>query len=239
MKFVNVVAGRLSMLLSGAAAAAFAVATPADIEDPQAIVLAARHEAAAAAQVEVSAVRLAAGFTPEQLRLPRCSGALTARSRRPPWPGSRQSLEVLCPAPSWRVFVPVAIEGTRRVVVLARPRPAGSILGRDDLVIADRPGGEVAGGAFQSAAELVGTRLLRSLAAGQILVPGVVRRPPAVRRGHAVDVVARTASITVRARGIAVADAAVAERVKVRNPSSGRDFEGVVSGIDSVEISLD
>lgn len=239
MKFTGIVAGHLSMLLSGAVAAAFAVAGPPDNEDPQTIVLAARHEAAAAARVEVSAVRLAPGFALEELRLPRCASAVMARSRRPPSPGTRQSLEVLCPAPSWRVFVPVVIDGTRRVVVLARSLRAGAILGRDDLMVADRASGGVADGAFQSAEEIVGTRLLRNLAAGQVLVPGVVRRLPAVRRGQGVDVVARTASITVRARGIAVADAAIAERVRVRNPSSGRELVGIVSGVDSVEISLD
>lgn len=237
MKSLRRITDRLSMVIFGGATATLAVA--ANLEDPQAIVLAARQEAAAAAQVEVSAVRLAAAFTPEQLHLPRCTTALMARSRQTPWPGTRQSLEVLCTTPPWRVFVPVVIEGTRRVVVLARPRPAGSILSNDDLASADRPGGTVEDGAFRSAEEVVGTRLLRNLEAGQVIVPGIVRRPPAVRRGHPVDVFARTASVTVRTRGVAVADAMVAEHVKVRNPSSGREFEGIVKGVDSVEIRLD
>jgi len=226
-----------TILFSGACLAA--VAAAAETEDPQSIVMAARREAATAAQVEVAAVQLAAGFAPDQLRLPRCSSALSARARQIPRPGTRQSLEVVCPAPSWRVFVPVAIEGSRRVIVLARALPAGSILGRDDLMSVEQPGATVPDSAAQAAEDLVGTRLLRSLAAGQVLVPGFVRRPPAVRRGQAVDVFARTETLTVRTRGIAVADASIAERVKVRNPSSGREFEGIVNGIDSVEIRLD
>ena len=221
-----------------AAFAAIGVANAFDRESPGNIVAAARAEAAAISRVSPAATRLAEGFRPDRLNLPRCSGELGARGRPTAGQQTRLSLEVSCSTPFWRVFVPVMVEGTYRVIVLARDVTAGSTLGREDLTYSETSIAPPIGG-FQSEQYLLGAKLLRTASAGQIILSGWVRRVPAVRRGRPVTVIGRTAYVTVRTSGIAVADAAIAERVRIRNPSSGREIEGIVSGVDSAEIVLD
>ncbi|MFO1376453.1 MAG: flagellar basal body P-ring formation chaperone FlgA [Steroidobacteraceae bacterium] len=217
---------------------AVGVASAFDRESPDNIVAAARAEAAAIAGVKPAATRLAEGFRPDRLNLPRCSSELGARGRPTAGQQTRLALEISCSTPFWRVFVPVVVAGTYRVIVLARDVTAGSTLGHQDLTYS-----EIAVtppiGWFQSEHDLLGAKLLRTASAGQVILPGWVRRVPAVRRGHPVTLIGRTASVTVRTSGIAVTDAAIAERVRIRNPSSGREIEGIVSGVDSVEIGLD
>jgi len=130
------------------------------------------------------------------------------------------------------------VDGTYRVIVLARDVTAGSTLRFEDLTYSEQATAPPIGG-FRSEQDLLGAKLLRTASAGQVILRGWVRRVPAVRRGHPVAVIGRTASVTVRTSGIAVADAAIAERVRIRNPSSGREIEGMVSSVDSVEIVLD
>lgn len=207
-------------------------------ENPDNIVAAARAEAAAISGIEGAATRLADGFRPERLNLPTCKGALVAKGKPIARQQTRLALEVSCPAPFWRVFVPISVEGNHRVVVLARDVVAGSILGPQDLTYSEKAVPRSVGW-FQSEGDLLGAKLLRTASAGQVVLPGWVRRVPAVRRGHPVAVIGRTASLTVRTSGIAVTDAAIAERVRIRNTSSGREIEGTVSGVDSVDIGLD
>ena len=72
-----------------------------------------------------------------------------------------------------------------------------------------------------------------------MLGPGAVRAPPVVRRGQSVTLVVRNGGLTVRATGVVLADAGLAERVRVRNTTTSRRVEGVIRSADSVEVSLE
>jgi flagella basal body P-ring formation protein FlgA len=60
-----------------------------------------------------------------------------------------------------------------------------------------------------------------------------------VRRGQSLTVVARAGGMSVRTTGVAQADAGLAERVRVRNASTGREVEGIVRSGDTVEVALE
>lgn len=203
------------------------------------VALAARLEAAAALDLDVASTTLARGYAIDQLRLPRCTGPLAAHSRRAPWVQARLSIEVQCASPYWRVFVPIAVEAKRRVVVLARSAPAGTVLGPQDLVLAERELGALPGDAFADPSAVVGARLLRNTSGGQPVVSGWIRRAPAVRRGQPVTILAQSAAVSIRAEGVATADGQIAERVRVRNRSSGREIDAVVRATDLVEVRLE
>lgn len=209
------------------------------LQPPEDVALAARREAAAAIGVDVAATAVARGYTIDQLRLPRCAGTLAARGTRAPWVQARLSIEVQCASPYWRVFVPIAVEARRHVVVLARAMPAGTVLGPDDLVVAEREIGTLPGDAYADPSAVIGARLLRNTGTGQPVVSGWIRRAPAVRRGQPVTILAQNAAVSIRADGVATADGQIAERVRVRNRSSGREIDAVVRAADLVEVRLD
>jgi flagella basal body P-ring formation protein FlgA len=54
-----------------------------------------------------------------------------------------------------------------------------------------------------------------------------------------VTIVAQSRTLNIRADGVAVADAQIAERVRVRNRSSGREIDAVVRAADLVEVRLE
>ena len=58
-------------------------------------------------------------------------------------------------------------------------------------------------------------------------------------RGQLVTVVARAGTMSVRTTGVAQSDGGLAERVQIRNVTSGRTVEGVVRSGDTVEVSLE
>lgn len=64
----------------------------------------------------------------------------------------------------------------------------------------------------------------RNVPAGRLLVWRDVTRRPLVRRGQTIEVLATSGSLTVTLRGVALADAARGESVRVRNPDSKKDF---------------
>jgi len=64
----------------------------------------------------------------------------------------------------------------------------------------------------------------RNVPAGRLLAWRDVIRRPLVRRGQTIEVLATSGTLTVTLRGVALADAARGEAVRVRNPDSKKDF---------------
>lgn len=173
-----------------------------------------------------------------RLRLPSCSAALTTRAAAGTHAAGRVTIEVACPTPTWRVFVPVAIQARIAVMVAARPLAARTALTASDLRPSERDLAALPYGHFRAPADLIGQELVRPLTQGEVLTPQVVRSLPLVRRGQSVIVVARSGQLSVRAQGEALAAAGLDQRIRVRNLSSGRNVEGVVRGPDLVEVPL-
>ena len=201
-----------------------------------------------AAAASAAALRLAppatAGLKVEEarvddrLRLPRCEQPLAAEAAPGSRIGGRTTIEVRCPQPSWRVFVPVTLAVRLPVVVAARPLPVGRALGAADLALAERDAHGLTRGYFTRVEDAVGQQVSRALGAGEAVTPAVLRAGTVVRRGQQVTLLARTDGIAVRMGGEALADGGTGQRIRVRNLSSGREVEGVVRSADLVEVGM-
>ena len=77
--------------------------------------------------------------------------------------------------------------------------------------------------------DAAGMVLKHPVPAGSVLAARFVEQPNVVKRGQRVRIVARSGGIAVRSAGEALADAAVGQRVRVRNSSSRTIIEGVVA----------
>jgi len=88
-------------------------------------------------------------------------------------------------------------------------------------------------GRFQVSGMLAGRRI----AAGRVVTRNDVKAPPVVHRGQRVRIELRQDSVSVSTAGEALADAAVGQRVSVRNLSSGRRLQGWVRGPGLVEVT--
>ena len=88
-------------------------------------------------------------------------------------------------------------------------------------------------GRFQVAGMLAGRRI----AVGRVVSRNDLKSPPVVHRGQRVRIELRQASVSVSTTGEALADAAIGQRVSVRNLASGRRLQAWVRGPGLVEVT--
>ena len=208
-----------------------------EVESPQRIAAVARDAAVretgrAEAEIEVAAID-------PRVRLAPCSATPTGRIAPGTRMPARLTVEVRCAAPAWRQFVAVQVRAQVPVIVAARPLGRLEVVTAADLMVVERELASLQAGYFHDPAEVVGRIAQRMIGAGEVLLPASVHAPPLVRRGQTVTLIAEARGLSVRSTGTALADAALAERVQVRNAASARQVEGVVRSRATVEVPLE
>ena len=191
--------------------------------------------AAVTAQLPASA-QVTGGSVDNRLRLPACTEAPVAEP--PALRGANATVTVRCGDPAWTVYVPLRISDLRPVVVLARAATRGESVDANLVQMQQRDVAQLPFGYFDSAAGVLGYELRRALTAGSVLTPNDAQPPRLVRRGEMVTLVSRSGGLEVRAGGTAMGDGAQGARVRVRNNSSRRVVEGVVTAAGVVEVRL-
>ena len=73
---------------------------------------------------------------------------------------------------------------------------------------------------------------------GAVLSADHVEQVPVIFRGDEVELVAASSGIWVSARGVAVQDGSVGNRIRVRNRDSGRIVQGTVMDNGTVDMGL-
>jgi len=174
-----------------------------------------------------------------RLRLPACESLPSGRLA----PGIRSlaqmTIEVRCPAPSWREYVRVSVRAEESVVIAARPLSRLQPVTAEDIEVLPRELSSLPAGYFRRAEDVIGRLADRNIGAGEVLDPRVVRSPPIIKRGQTVTLVVRTGGISVRTSGVALADAGLDERIRVRNAATARQLEGVARSAEVVEVSIE
>jgi flagella basal body P-ring formation protein FlgA len=85
---------------------------------------------------------------------------------------------------------------------------------------------------------VVGQQLRYSLAMGTALTPRSLKQQKIVQRGEQVILVAQAGSMEVRMNGMAMEDATLGDKIKVKNSSSNRVVEGVVQAPGVVQVTM-
>ena len=136
----------------------------------------------------------------------------------------------------WKVYLPVEVIVTDKVLVASRTLPRGHVLTAEDLVVEERDVSRLRSGYHSNAKTLVGQRLKSQLIAGRILTPAMVQADIAVKRGQTVTLTVATGGINIRMSGKALMDGAIDQRIRVENTTSGRVVEGIVRSREHVEV---
>lgn len=118
----------------------------------------------------------------------------------------------------------------REVVVSARNIARGELLGITDVELKEMDVSQARGTLLQdlSAAEGLVTR--RNIASGTVLTGDMLNAPLMVRRGDTVILIAERGGITIRQQGTALQDGEAGKQIQVRNTSSNRVVQAVVTG---------
>lgn len=177
-------------------------------------------------QAPDSRLRLAPCGNPLEAFLP--SGARTV---------GNATVGVRCPGPqSWTIYQNANVQVFDRVMVAGRVLNRGTILRAADLRSERRELSALTGGYEIAPERLVGKRLQRALTAGAVIPPNAVRQVPVVRRGETVTIFVENQGMKVSSSGAALDDGYLGERLQVRNSSSERVVEGMVTEGRRIEI---
>jgi flagella basal body P-ring formation protein FlgA len=142
---------------------------------------------------------------------------------------------VSCRAPSWTFYAQVTIAQSERVVVVARPIAAGSIIGIGDLMMVNEPVQQFAGRqVFFDTEAVAGAAALMSLASGTVITQQDVQQPLLVKAGQQMMVKVISGGIVVTVLAVADQDGRLGDLVLFTNQSSGRHFTAEVTANGSI-----
>lgn len=164
-----------------------------------------------------------------RLRLAKCRAALEAFLPSGARPVGNTSVGVRCPdAKTWTLYLSANVRVYDQVLVASRFLRRRAILSAADFRPERRELSALPGGYETDPQQLIGRQLQRALMVGKVISPRAVKMPPAVRRGETVTLIAGQSGIEITSSGIALSDASIGERLRVRNESSERVVEGEV-----------
>lgn len=128
----------------------------------------------------------------------------------------------------------VLVEGP--CVRAARALARGEVIGADDVLERTGPLDDVPLRALPERASLLGAKLARDVAAGDVLTDIVVRPVPLVQSGDEVTIRARVDGVEAQGRAIAAQSGGAGALIQVVNPETRRMLKGRVVGRSEVEV---
>lgn len=190
-----------------------------------------QHYAATGSRVTVNA----RAFNP-RLKLASCQAPLRATVQERSAPASLMTVAVECTQPGgWIVRVPLQLQLFRPVLVTTHPLRRGDGIRAGDVQLMERDVTRLGYGYIESLDQIAGRILARSLVSGSVLTPAAMGGRRMVRAGDHVQLIAKLDGIEVRAEGVALGGGDNGARLRVRNESSGRIIDAMVSAPGVVE----
>ena len=138
----------------------------------------------------------------------------------------------------WKVYVPVDVIVTAKVLVASRTLPRGHMLTATDLAVEERDVTRAVSGYITDPAQILGQRLKAQLLSGRMLTPSLLEADKLVRRGQSVTLTVNNSGVAIRMAGKALGDGALNQRIRVENLNSGRIVEGIVRSRENVEVLM-
>lgn len=172
-----------------------------------------------------------------KLRLPLCSEQIEAFQPAGSSVIGNTTIGVRCTGTSpWTIYVPAYVQLFKPVAVSSRSLTRGTPISAADIKMVRYDLATLKLGYIDDSRHIVGMVAKQHIAAGSVVTPHMVEAPRLVRRGEQVTIVARSAGIEIQATGTALADGAQGDLIKVRNSSSRKIVEAVVTdpGVVSV-----
>jgi flagella basal body P-ring formation protein FlgA len=205
-------------------------ATVESVQDLGSIASAAEaHAHDQAARLGFRNIRARALALDTRLSLGRCGHKLETFAA-PGRGAGRTTVGVRCNAPRpWTLYVPVQVDASVPTIVLREAMPRGSVLSAGDLRIKLQPAASVYGELVSSVASATGKQLRRDTAAGKALKLNMLTDPQAIARGQTTQIVSVVNNIEVVMNGTALSGAGAGETIRIRNNTSGKLLEGVVT----------
>lgn len=183
------------------------------------------HFAMPGSRIEITARPLSS-----RLQLAPCEQPLRGIIGKNVSPSPHLTVRVQCPqAGGWTVPVALQLQLFRQVLVASRPLLRGDGIGVADVHAEERDVTRLGYGYIDSLDQIAGRSLARAMTTGTVMTPGALGGRRMVRAGDHVQLIARLNGIEVRADGVSLGSGDNGARLRVRNESSGRVVDAMVS----------
>ncbi len=181
--------------------------------------------------------RVKIGRLDPRLRLSRCSEQISAFQP----PGTRMlgntTIGIRCSGSSpWTIYVPAYVQIFRPVALTARPLNRGDVVSAADIKMVERDLATLRQGYFIDSKRPVGKVLTRRVGVNTVITPQLLEAPRLVRRGEQVVIIAEAEGIEIRATGKALGNGARGDLIRVKNSTSKKTVEAVVTGPGVVKV---
>ena len=160
---------------------------------------------------------------------------------------SKETVRVRCPEPTWQLYLQVTlpnsgvaynpnagkttVSGAKTMVVAKRLLQRGLVVQADMLEEVQASPGNADTQLLTTLKDAEQAELTRDIAAGQPLRISDIRRAIMVKQGQVVMLtVGNNAEFQISVRMEAMQDGRMGEQVKLKNPESGKQVSGVVTG---------
>ncbi len=158
-------------------------------------------------------------------------------------PGQRAAgavtVGVRCQNPKpWLIYLRAQVTAFGPVLVTRRPLKKGMLIAAEDIDLTEMELTRIHQEIFTDPGEVVGKELIKSVAAGSLLTAQKLTSPKAVRRGEQVIILAKNDGMQIRMQGAALADGVNGQKIAIKNLSSDRVVEGIVTGPGVVQIQF-
>ena len=174
-----------------------------------------------------------------RLRLQQCSAPLDTTVRGRGALRGRIAIAVSCTQPKrWKFYLGATVREFGNVVVSKQGIPRTTVLSVDDVELKYQELTPLRQGYYSSIDDIAGMVAKRTLLAGKPITPRALNRRQLVNRGDKVTIRATVSGIEVRMSGEALANGANGERISVKNLSSNRIINAVVTAQGIVSIVL-
>ena len=138
----------------------------------------------------------------------------------------------------WTLYVPVKASIFENVVAAARPLQKGKQLDLQDLKLVKSDISKLRSGYYSHIDDVLGKQLTRSITIGAAITMPTVKDPRQIKRGQSINLIAEAGGLRVQMKGKALTDGSTGERIQVRNLSTKRVIEGVVTSPTSVSVTM-
>ena len=197
-------------------------------------------ESALRRQIEpaTTGVILEAANLDARLRLAACPAPLAVDVALPRGTQSRVLARVACRnTVFWSLNVPVDIHRKADVLVMRRAVARGENIAVGDVVVQSRVLPGLTSSFVSRPQDLAGRLTRRPIPEGTAVTADALDAPLLIHRGQSVVLTARAGGLEVRAPGLAMADAAAEQRVRVRNLNSLKIIEGIADTAGVVRVN--
>jgi len=183
--------------------------------------------------------RVQVGVIDQRLKLRLCSEELVFFVRQQQRQSRAITVGIRCEGITpWLVYVPSQIYLYKNVLSAKQLIRRGTIINADDLILVKREISNLFYAYYEKNTQIVNKVASRTIVAGTLLRPNLLKEPILVKRGQLVVLVAELHGIKVKMSGRALTSGSQGRHIRVRNLSSKRIIEGIIVGKGMVKIIL-